>query len=50
MLISMNEHHIDTPHKNVLSFSFKVTRGKVTLTNAFGKIKSSYIYVSKFKV
>ena len=62
MLISMNEHRIDTPHKNFLSFSFifsgnleqrefpEIARGKVTLINAFRIIERSCIHILKIKI
>ena len=62
MLISMNEHRIDTPHKNFLFFSFifsgnleqrefpEIAGGKVTLINAFRIIERSYIHILKIKI
>ena len=58
MLISMNEHRIDTPNKKSFIFSGnlelrefpEIARGKVTLINAFRIIKGSCIHILKIKI
>ena len=58
MLISMNEHRIDTPNKKSFIFSGnleqrefpEIARGKVTLINAFRIIERSCIHILKIKI
>ena len=58
MLISMNEHRIETPNKKSFIFSGnlelrefpEIARGKVTLINAFRIIERSCIHILKIKI